>query len=105
MGELAEGWAGGRNLLQKERLKKRNRKGASGVPVGPVWGEEPSASLAHGVCQPRHWAWGQRNLYMDAPEGPGRSDSIWGLGGYFRTENLLFHPPNSTNLQIRWRGE
>ena len=48
---------------------------------------------------------GARGLYMDKPEGPGRSDSIWGLGGYFRAENLLFHPPNSKNLQICWEGE
>lgn len=57
-----------------------------------------------GVCGPRCWAWGQRGLYMDTPEGPGRSDSIWGLGGYFQGRELCCFIPQ-TPKTCRSAGE
>lgn len=58
-----------------------------------------------GVCGPRCWAWGQRGLYMDTPEVPGGASSIWGLGGYFRAENLLFHPQTPKTCRSAGGGE
>ena len=105
-GRTDSGVQGGQEAFVGQRIKSKEEKQQLSeclVPQSALSGVRgPTAGLALGVWLTRDAGLLGRGAFTGtrtSPKGPTGNGSIGGLGGYFKTENLPFHPKRFTNLQ------